>query len=135
MAAQFIVTVKHAVKNGDKKSGKVPEGEKEKESDSEASGASGQADDPYGPYRPVPIGVLNIYGQKPLDIGHFDTVAKVLESLHGKRLPGGSNTIFASVAHLDEKQLDDVQLRALHRQLERLPDELTIIVHEGLRRA
>jgi hypothetical protein len=134
MPAQLVVIPRQAGKNGDKKSDRKAEEDKEKKaSEPEGSGGgSGTSDDPYGPYWPPSIGVLWVYGQGPWDIGHFASVAKLLDSEHFYRgLPGGSNTVFASVDHLDDMRfLDDVKSR-----LGKLPDELTIIVHEGKRRA
>ena len=137
MPAQLIICASPADRDGAKKPDRQVEEEKEKKaSESEGTGGgSGTGSDPYGPYRPIPIGVLNVYGQKPLDIGHFESVAKVLDSVHSRAgLPGGSNTIFASVRHLEDMR-NDVKLRSLHSKLEVLPNELTIIVHEEKRRA
>jgi len=99
--------------------------------------ASGDDDDdipPYRPppvgvgvYRPLPIGVLNVFGQAPVKVGHFENVAKLLDAVHAQKiLPGRSNTIFATVGNLR-----DVQSPPVRTLLERLPDELTIIAHEG----
>jgi hypothetical protein len=78
-------------------------------------------------YRPLPIHVLKVFGQEPKHLGHFEDVATLLDKVHAqKKLPGGSNTIFGSVGNLD-----DVQSELVRGKLERLPEALTIVVHEG----
>lgn len=78
-------------------------------------------------YRPLPLHVLKVFGQEPKHLGHFEDVATLLDKVHAqKKLPGGSNTIFGSVGNLD-----DMQSELVRGKLERLPEALTIIVHEG----
>jgi hypothetical protein len=79
------------------------------------------------PVRPLPIGVLSVSGQEPVKVGHFESVAKLLDTVHTKKiLPGRSNTIFATVSNLD-----DLKSRPVQALLDKLPDELTIVAHEG----
>lgn len=75
---------------------------------------------------PVPV-IFTVVGQKAFTVGHFANLSTLLDKVHArKRLPGGSNTMFASVA-----KLEDLKSPAVHDKLERLPEQLTIIVHEG----
>jgi hypothetical protein len=112
--------------------------DKEKEEESEtkaAGGSSGDGKRKYPPYRPLPIGALykafhvgtmNVFGQEPTQVGRFDSVKELLDMAHSRKgLPGGSNTIFATV-----RKVGKIDPKSLHGGLKGLPDELTIIVHE-----
>jgi hypothetical protein len=80
-------------------------------------------------FRAAPVGALNVFGQKPLRMGHFADVATLLDEVHArKQLPGGSNTLFASVANLD-----DMHSPPVRDKLKKLPEQLTIVVHQGKR--
>lgn len=126
MPAQFIVVARQAQEKPADKSKKDKQ-EEEKKAAPPAGGGSGSGETIYPPHIPIPIGTLNIFGQKPVQIGHFKTVGDLLESVHSwKNLPGGSNTVFATVGNLH-----DLKIPSVHDRLAKLPSELTIIVHEG----
>jgi hypothetical protein len=126
MAAQLIVIAKPSDQETGHKPEKEPE-ERGKSGSTAAGGAPIGGKDPYGPYWPIPVGTLNVYGQKPIDIGHFADMAAMLDAVHLRQgLPGGSNTLFASVGSLHNARTPN-----LHDRLKALPDELTIIVHEA----
>lgn len=137
MAAQLIVIAKQAdVETGAKSKKGAKERPKKPGPVAAGEGATG-AEDPYGPYFPIPVRTLNVYGQKPIDIGHFADMTELLDAVHSRGgLPGGSNTLFASVGNLRNMRTSNkVQLDLLRNRLATLPDELTIIVHEAKRRA
>jgi hypothetical protein len=54
-------------------------------------------------------------------------MSSMFKSMHkagmGAKLPGGSNTVFATVEDLSE-----LELSSIHHELSRLPSELTIVV-------
>ena len=131
MAAQLVVIAK---KSAGEETGAEAEKQPEKGQKSgsaAAGGASTGGADPYGPYWPIPVGTLNVYGQKPVHIGHFADMGEMLAAVHSRKgLPGGSNTLFASVGNLHNMRTSKV-----HEQLAALPDQLTIIVHEAKHRA
>jgi hypothetical protein len=139
MPAQLIVIAKRAGESSGAKSEQPDKGTKTKKKSGPVatSQGSGGGEDPYGPYWPIPVRTLSVHGQKPVEIGHFANMTKLLDSVHSRKgLPGGSNTLFASVEDLrGMRSLNVMQSKLLHRRLESLPDELTIIVHEAKRRA
>ncbi len=77
---------------------------------------------------PLPIGTLIVMGQEPHGVGHFDNLSSLAASLRTKvgSLPGGSNTVFATVG-----DIADLQSTSLHDSLAKLPDHLTIVVGQG----
>lgn len=79
------------------------------------------------PWIPLPVGTLKVLGQAPNHVGDFDSFPTLFQSLHATgittRLPGGSNTVFATVE--DTSALEETWLR---EALGRLPSELTIVV-------
>jgi hypothetical protein len=93
------------------------------------SGAKPKTEDKvpeFPEFRPLPIGYA-VYGQLPKRLGHFETIPSLVKSLRAsKKLPGGSNTVFATVR--DIKGLKSKSFRA---GLAKLPDELTIVVRPG----
>lgn len=128
MAAQLIAIMAAAGTCGGKSQ---PESGEEPKTPGSTTGGSTDIDDIIPPYEPLPIGVLNVFGQEPVEVGHFANVAKLLDEVHERKIaPGGSNTIFASV-----ENLADVQSPSVRGKLARLPADLTIVVHPGKRDA
>src|ERR1700728_3795819 len=131
MPAQLIL-VRRRTRQGHEEKSKQKAAETDKDPQKEKKVAQPAEDqpeaddnDPYGPDW-IPIGTLSIYGQHPVRIGHFGTVEEVLVSPRVRALPGGSNTVFATV-----QNLHGIRGRSLGEQLGKLPNELTIVVHEG----
>jgi hypothetical protein len=117
MPAQFIVVARQAQQKANKPKKATPQ----------PGGDSGSEETIYPPPIWIPIGTMSIFGQEPMQIGHFNTVGGLLEFVHSwKKLPGGSNTVFATVGNLH-----DLKIPSVHNRLAALPNELTIIVHEG----
>lgn len=122
MPAQLIVIAK---KKQEKRA--EPKEDKKEEKKSAASPAGGDQEPIYPPHIPIPVGTLAIFGQKPLQLGHFKTVGDLMEEVQSwNKLPGGSNTVFATVANLN-----DLKFPSIHERIAKLPKELTIVVHEG----
>jgi hypothetical protein len=121
MAAQVIVLDAEV-------SGSAPIGEAEKDRPTETK----PADEPpkpkpkYPKWRPINIATVVVVGQKPHELGHFDSMTSLAKAVHGYRLPGGSNTVFATVNHADDLNSEEFQER-----LGELPDALTIVVRPG----
>jgi hypothetical protein len=136
MPAQLIVIAKEAGEGVGGQSEKATKEKKKTPSVVAAGEGSGGGEDPYGPYYPIPVRTLNVYGQSPVHIGHFANMTKLLDSVHSRGgLPGGSNTLFASVGDLrGMRSSNKVRSSQLQSRLASLPDELTIIVHEAKRR-
>jgi hypothetical protein len=91
------------------------------------AGISGGNPPKFPPWFPLPIGTVKVFGQNPNHLGEFDSISSLLKSLHAAgvsaKLPGGSNTVFATV-----KDLSGLEKTSLHHELARLPSELTIVV-------
>jgi hypothetical protein len=130
MAAQLIVA---RSRSGGKSTGKPaqkPDAELEKDKQEEketappAGSGAGPVEDPYGPDW-IPVGSMNVTGQNPVTIGHYKTVEELLGSEGVRTLPGGSNTVFATVENLHGLDAPSVQTK-----LNALPKELTIIIDE-----
>ena len=81
---------------------------------------------------PLPIGTVKIFGQTPNHFGEFDSFPKLFQELHKagvlQKLPGASNTVFATV-----KDLSELGKPSLGHALAQLPSELTIIVRAMLK--
>jgi hypothetical protein len=86
-------------------------------------------------HRKIPIGVLNIFGQDPENIGEHANLDDLLTAAAQHPIsPNQSNTLFGSVAVLPGLG-DKAALDSLHGRLAGLPDQLTIVVKEGTGRA
>lgn len=81
----------------------------------------------FPPHIPLPIGAVKVFGQNANHLGDFDSISSLFNSLHEggmvAKLPGGSNTVFATV-----KDWSGLEKTAVHHELARLPSELTIVV-------
>jgi hypothetical protein len=129
MTAQLIVARSSSRKSTGKPAQKPdPESKKDKQEERitapPAGSGPGPGQDPYGPGW-VPVGTFTVAGQDPVKIGHYKTVEELLGSGRVKTLPGGSNTVFATV-----ENLHGLHAPSVHMQLRALPKELTIIVDE-----
>jgi hypothetical protein len=83
---------------------------------------------PLPQYNPFPmVSTIAVLGQLPNALGHFDTILSLVKSLglDGAiaKLPGGSNTVFATV-----KEISSLDSEPLQRALAKLPEQLTIVV-------
>lgn len=137
MPAQFIVMPPLTMPDqaqAEKEKEKKKDKEKEKEDKKTAAptgGGTGGQEPIYPPYIPIPVGTLAIYGQKPVRVGDFATVKDLVDDIYGwKDLPGRSNTVFATVANMD-----DLTHPEIHDRIATLPDALTVIVLGGKIRA
>jgi hypothetical protein len=115
---------------GDEKSGPSSRTGGAGGSSAEPSGNSGQsagASPDIPPWRPLPVGTVKVFGQAPNEVGQFDSIPALFHSLHGAglstKLPGGSNTVFATV-----KDLGELENSSLRDELAKLPPELTIVI-------
>jgi len=77
----------------------------------------------YPPWRPINISSVAVFGQKPHALGHFDDMTALVASLRNAKVPGGSNTVFATV-----KSAKDMHSKSFRQGLGKLPDALTIVV-------
>ncbi|HLH91523.1 MAG TPA: hypothetical protein VKX28_23985 [Xanthobacteraceae bacterium] len=80
----------------------------------------------YPKWRPINMATVLVVGQKPHELGHFDSMTALAKAVHDHKLPGGSNTVFATVKHIR-----DLNSEMFHATLGKLPDALTIIVRPG----
>jgi hypothetical protein len=121
MPAQIIVLDAEAV-------GSAPTTEAEAGQPVEAKPAeeSGKPKPKYPKWRPINLATALVVGQKPQELGHFDSMTALAKAAHRYKLPGGSNTVFATVKHTG-----DLGSEAFHESLSKLPDALTIVVRSG----
>ncbi|MEA2886011.1 MAG: hypothetical protein QOD11_371 [Bradyrhizobium sp.] len=113
-----------------------PEGDENKGS-SATGGSTAEPRDPaeisggnppkFPVWIPLPIGAVKVFGQGANHLGDFDSISSMFNSLHeagmSATLPGGSNTVFATV-----KDLSGLEQTTVHQELDRLPSALTIVV-------
>ncbi len=132
MPAQLIFIAKDAQGASGEK-----ETKKQEQKASDASSDGKELDKPrrFPTHRKIPIGVLNVVGQDPVDIGSFATLDELLERARSCEISSErSNTVFGSVGTIGGLG-EERGLHLLHDRLNQLPKQLTIIVQEEKRRA
>ena len=130
MPAQLIFIAKDAQEAVGEK-----EEKKQEQKASDASSDTKESDKPrrFPKHRKIPIGVLNVVGQDPVDIGSFATLDELLEKARSYEIsPERSNTVFGSVGSIAGLN-EESGLHSLHSRLNQLPNQLTIIVQEKRR--